>query len=851
MLGLDGSYFDDLWNRYLSNPEALTPDWRNALDFVREVYGDPHSSLRTNPATPRDALIVYLRRFGHLHARLDPLGIVKVPPLPSNLLPTAADVGALVGTYSGALAVETGHIDDPKICEWVAAEFEATHRRPAAGGREILWQLIGGEMFDRFMAVKYPGKKRFGSEGADTMLPLLFALRAQAAETGVDEIVLGSMHRGRLSMLHHFLGMDAAQMFAQFGGAHPFGDDSDLPADVAYHFGHCDTRNGVRTTLLPNPSHLEAVNPVAVGYARARRTEGSGNAMAVVVHTDASVVGQGVNAELLQMSALPGFTVGGTVHVVINNQIGFTTNPNEARSSRYCTGPWRAVDSLLLHVNGDDVEAVMHAASLATRFRDRFRRDAVIDLVCYRKNGHNEIDEPRFTQPLYYRAADRKRSIAELYEARLVEAGIVGADQVDAHRKQVAADLDAAFAARRSRTKATADPVWPAMPEAARLGETELRHIVEKLAHVPGNTGAPKMVRLMERRLEELETGIGWPLAEAMAFAATLQDGISVRLCGQDVERGAFSQRHLAAIDPETGARTHPIASLARQGATMEVVNSPLSEYAVLGFEYGYSLGSAGALCVWEAQFGDFANGAQIMIDQFIASAREKWLQASNLTLLLPHGLEGQGPEHSSARIERLLQLCARDNIRIAHPSTPANYYHLLRQQALTVDRPLFVITPKVLLRLPKARSALADFCDDAGFRSVLASIPAGARRGILCSGKIAYELEKLRDERKVEVGIIRLESLYPFPSDELTHVLGNSNLTELAWLQEEPGNFGAAQWLRPKLERLAVTGTLRLLPAIARVESASPAGSFHGWHGRDQDDLLKRALGMSDDDGR
>ena len=842
MLGLDDRYFGFLWNKYRNDPASLSPDWRSAFDFIRQVYGDPFS---LEPLAPRPEgaadLQSYLRRFGHKHAALDPLGSAAVAELPEAHRHAPSNIPADAALYRGTLAVETGHIDDPAIHDWVVREFEAAAAAPVPPDRAILEWLIETEVFDRFLSVKYPGKKRFGSEGADAVLPLLHLLRAGAADREIGEMILGSMHRGRLSILHNVLGMKAEVLFAMFGGTHPFGPDSDLPADVAYHFGHRDECAGVRMTMLPNPSHLEAVNPVAIGYARAIRDEGAGSALAVILHTDASVIGQGVNAELLQMSKLAGFEVGGSLHVVINNQIGFTTDPTQARSSRYCTGAWRAIDSLLIHANGDDIEAVQRAVDLAMRFRARFKRDAVIDLVCYRRNGHNEIDEPRFTQPLYYLAADNKRSVSDIYQEKMIAAGAISASEVEDYRRLVTDRLERAFAAT---------PVALARPEGAAsknraveaLFEADLRDIVAVLAHVPAGKGHPKMVKLMGRRLEELESGIGWPLAEAMAFGAALRTGISVRLCGQDIARGSFSQRHLAAVDPRTGDSIYPIAALARRGATLDVVNSPLSEYAVLGFEYGYSLGAKDALCVWEAQFGDFANGAQIIIDQFITSGAEKWQQMSNLVVLLPHGLEGQGPEHSSARIERLLQLCAKDNIRVTHPSTPANYYHLLREQP-RARAPLFIVTPKMLLRLPAARSLLADFDDGHGFQPVIATGPADARRAIICSGKIAYELEALREATQICAAIIRLEALYPFPSEDLARLLRERQCDEIVWLQEEPENFGAGAWLQPRLAKIAATCGLALSPMIARPESASPAGSFHGRHLEDQEALLRRAL--------
>ncbi len=750
------------------------------------------------------------------------------------------------------MALETGHIDDPEMLDWLVQAFESVQRAPSVAQLAVLDQLLATEVFDQVLATRYARKKRFGSEGADAVLPLLHAPRAEASATEVDELVTGSMHRGRLSILYNFVGMEAWRLFGRMRGEHPLSDRPDLPGDVPYHFGHEGEQGDVRCTLLPNPSHLEAVNPVVVGFARARRAEGSGRAMAVVVHTDASVVGQGVNAELLQLSALSGFEVGGAVHVVINNQIGFTTEPSEARSSRYCTGPWRAVDSLLLHVNGDDVDdvdAVVRAARLAVRFRERFRRDAVIDLVCYRANGHNELDEPRFTQPAYYDIVDKKPSVAALYERRLIQAGSLSEDEARARRGRLRAGLEAALDAAAPSTPESKPP--QNRRSVAAPSEAELREVVAALSRTPAGGSMPKMARLMERRLEELEGGVSWPLAEAMAFALALRSGVSVRLCGQDVERGAFSQRHLAAVHPQTGRRSHPMAEHGRHGAAFEVVNSPLSEYAVLGFEYGYALGSNGTLCIWEAQFGDFANGAQIVIDQFLAAGFEKWGQTANLVLLLPHGLKGQGPEHSSARIERLLQLCARDNITVAHPSTPANYFHLLREQASSGERPLFIITPKVLLRLPQARSPLAAFTGDQGFRPVVASPADGPTpRAVVCSGKIAYELEKERQASGATATVIRLERLYPFPAEALVQALQASGATEMLWLQEEPENYGAGLWLTAKLCDVGARTGVSMLPMVARAESASPAGSFHGWRDREQHALLRRALGLGDLDG-
>ena len=850
----DARYLESMWHQYRRQPVDVPADWRNAFHFIELIFGSSLESVLSNgrdtsssaaPVHDTEPMRQYLRSFGHLHADLDPLSISVPGPLPESIV-QAIDVGRLnAHPYLGTTAIETGHLDDPEMVNWVALTFEQLQLEPTGPTSAIYRQLIETEVFDQFLAAKFTGKKRFGSEGADAILPLLHALRDEAASVGVDEMVLGSMHRGRLSILANFLGKDPSVLLAEISGEHPFPARPDVPADMPYHLGHIDERAGVRTTLLPNPSHLEAVNPVAVGFTRARREMGSGRAMALLLHTDASIVGQGVNAELLQMSGLKGFETGGTIHVVINNQIGFTTDPSDARTSRYCTGPWRAINSLIVHVNGDDVDAVARSARLAVLFRERYRRDAIIDLVCYRANGHNEIDEPRFTQPLYYKIADTKRSVAAVYEQRMIDAGSLSPPEAAEQRAAIRKNLDEAFAARKVNDDV---PLLSNQPKVlSRLSEKSLAKIIDKLSAIPAERANQKMIKLMERRREEQETGISWALAESLAFACALNAGISVRFCGQDVERGPFSQRHLAGIHPQTGERYYALSSCSVEGATFEVVNSLLAEYAVLGFEYGYSLGAPGSLNIWEAQFGDFANGAQVIIDQFVVSGSEKWRQASNLTIFLPHGLEGQGPEHSSARIERLLQLCARNNITVAHPTTPANFFHLLVGQAEKGCAPLFIVTPKVLLRLPQARSKLSDFADDAGFLPVIASESPTAVRAVICSGKLYYELEKLRAAERCDVMLIRLERLYPFPSEQLVSTLRGTTVKNLTWVQEEPENVGAGPWLLPKLNLVAAELGLELNPMLARSESASPAGSFHNRHERDQDALVRRALGLGE----
>ncbi|HEY8613310.1 MAG TPA: 2-oxoglutarate dehydrogenase E1 component, partial [Roseomonas sp.] len=784
---------------------------------------------------------------GHLVAALDPL----IPAPPSAEDPVQA-------TYTGTLAVESAHIDDDARREWLRAAVERGEGlpRPAAPA-DILRDLIEAEEFEAFLARKLPTKKRFGAEGAEAVVPLLRRVLAGAAAAGITRAVIGTMHRGRLSLMSNVLGRSLVRLMAEMKNAHPFPADAPRAGDVPYHLGH-DTvltfgERAIRVTLLSNPSHLEAVDPLVLGRARAAQDvmgeDGAAHVLPIVIHTDAAVVGQGVVAECIQLAGTAGYGTGGTLHLVVNNQIGFTTEMQEARTSRHCTGPWKAVDSAILHVNGDDPVAVCRAADIALAWRQSQHRDAVVDLVCYRRSGHNEIDEPGFTQPLLYRRIAAHRPVAQSFADALVAAGAIDESSVRSIAEAARARLQSAYdEARGFRTNESGYPPRPAPggPETGVPPET-LTRIAVALAERPSAALHPRMDRILRQRMLEA-TGIPWPSAEALAFGSLVLDGVPVRLSGQDVMRGAFSHRHFAILDATTGERHVGLDRLSPDQARFQAFNSPLSEYAVLGFEYGYSLERPEALVIWEAQFGDFANGAQIVIDQFVAAGEEKWCDPSRLVLLLPHGLEGQGPEHSSARLERYLQLAARDNLRIVNPSTPANYFHLLRSQALGLhDRPLVVISPKKLLRLPAAVSPLADFAPGTGFRPVLSTIPAGPVDTVLiCSGKIAYELEEelvARDAKNVAV--LRIEQLYPLPTKDISLLLRRWPQARICWVQEEPENMGAWHWIDRRLEALAMEAGLdHPRPGYAgRPESPSPAGSFHGDHEADQRMVIECAL--------
>jgi 2-oxoglutarate dehydrogenase E1 component len=838
--GISLPYLDAMQAAFDRDPASVEPGWRVIFQVLEEMDA-------RRPEGVVDAGTEWRDR-GHLSAALDPLA--PVPAAPGD---------PIQALYTGTLAVESAHIDDAARRAWLRAAVEQDTGLPApAAPMAVLGELIEAEEFENFLGRKFPTKKRFGAEGAEAVIPLLRRVLANAAAQGVTRAVIGTMHRGRLSIMANVLGRSLARMIGEVKGAHPFPADPARSGDVPYHLGlEADLvldGHPIRVTLLSNPSHLEAVDPLVLGRARAAQDAiGEGGAqkvLPIILHTDAAVIGQGLVAECIQLAGPEGYTVGGTVHLVINNQIGFTTEIQEGRTSRHCTGPWKAVDSAILHVNGDDPAAVCRAADIAFAWRQSQGCDAVIDLVCYRRNGHNEIDEPGFTQPQLYARIAEQTPVASSFAARLIEAGVTTEAAVAALAEACRTKLQAAYEeAPGYRVNESGYPARPAsVGSETGVAAPTLARIADVLMAPPeGAELHPRMGRVLRQRGIE-EAGIPWPSAEAMAFGSLVLQGVPVRLSGQDVVRGAFSHRHFRLTDRITGQRHIGLDGLDPGQARFQAFNSPLSEYAVLGFEYGYSLERPEALVLWEAQFGDFANGAQIMIDQFITSGEEKWCDPSRLVMLLPHGLEGQGPEHSSARLERYLQLAALDNVRVVNPSTPANYFHLLREQALgLIDKPLIVMSPKKLLRLPSALSPLADFLPGTAFRPVVATMPTGpAELILLCSGKIAYELEEERTARGADsVAILRLERLYPFPADELAALFRRWPAAAMVWVQEEPANMGAWMWIDRRLETLATEcGMAQPRASYAgRPESPSPAGSFHGDHDSDQRAIVERAF--------
>ncbi|MHB1988083.1 MAG: multifunctional oxoglutarate decarboxylase/oxoglutarate dehydrogenase thiamine pyrophosphate-binding subunit/dihydrolipoyllysine-residue succinyltransferase subunit [Acidimicrobiales bacterium] len=849
-----------------------------------------------------EQLINMYRVRGHLMAHLDPLS-QHAPKLHSELdpltygltvfdlerefvtsglagrseLPLGKILGILRDAYCRTIGIEYMHIQDPEQKHWIQTHVEGV---PGVLGsdeqRHVLERLNAAEAFERFLHTRYVGQKRFGLEGAESAIPLLDAIFDEAVRSGIDEAVMGMAHRGRLNVLANIVGKSYGEIFAEFeGNLDP--ESVQGSGDVKYHkgaSGKFETGDGheLAITLASNPSHLEAVDPVVEGVARARQDQhqdlGTFPVLPVLIHGDAAFAGQGVVAETLELSQLRGYRTGGTIHLVINNQLGFTTPMESARSSVYCTDVAKTVQAPIFHVNGDDPEACVRVARLAVAFRQRFHKDIVIDMVCYRLHGHNEGDDPSYTQPLMYRAIEQHRSVRKLYTEALVKRGDITIEEAE----QALEDFSERLQRALDETRATAPPkietlIRPAVIEVPPLSEvdtTVLRSELDALSGLihepPSNfTVHPKLARQLRQRKELYGSGeVDWALAEALSFGTLLAEGTDVRLSGQDSRRGTFSQRHSVLVDYDTGSEFVPLQHVA-DGArvdggppgTFMIYDSLLSEYAALGFEYGYSVESTAALVAWEAQFGDFVNGAQIIIDNFIAAADEKWDQHSALTMLLPHGYEGQGPEHSSARLERFLLLCAEGNMTVVQPTTAAQYFHLLRAQVKRpVRRPLVVMTPKSLLRARAARSPVSELAGS-HFRAVLddpAPLDAGSvHRLVLCSGKVAYDAMARRDERlgagEAPVAVVRIEQLHPWPEGEIRAVLdGYPSVEEVIWLQEEPENMGAWSYVHGRLHRfLRDRASLR---HVSRPVSGSPATGSSTIHQLELSDLMAGSVG-------
>jgi 2-oxoglutarate dehydrogenase E1 component len=849
------------------------------------------------------SLIKAHRTHGHLAAHLDPLGseppgdpaleperlIPKLTPelqarIPAPLLRLYVDGQTLADAYPrlreiycGSIAYEIEHLSDHAERVWLRQAIESGRYRQPPSPEErvrLLTRLSQVEGMERYLRRAFLGQKQFSIEGVDVMVPMLDEAIELGADTGAHEVVIGMAHRGRLNVLAHVVGRPYEVILREFEGERTIEavvvSEEGGSGDVKYHLGAAGVRTtragDITVTLASNPSHLEAVDPVVEGRARAEQTDRSTRegyhdpavALPILIHGDASCAGQGEVAETLNLEGLAGYSTGGTLHLIANNQVGFTTDPSDGRSTRYSSDLAKGFDIPIVHVNADDPDAALAAVRLALAYRLRFGHDVVVDLVGYRRHGHNEQDEAAYTQPLLAAAIAEHPSVRELYAKQLIEAGIVTAEQAEALDQNVVAQLKSAHEALKETFGATPQPIPDGRIPASTLDEVvtavpaeRLGELNEQLLRVPDwFTPHPNLRRQLERRRDQLDEGtIDWGQAEALAFASLLVDGIPIRITGQDTERGTFSHRHAVLHDVNTGATFTPMQHLDDATASFEIHNSPLSEYACVGFEYGYSVAAPETLVLWEAQFGDFVNGAQIIVDQFISAGLSKWGETSRLTLLLPHGYEGNGPEHSSARLERFLQLAAQENIRIVNCTTSAQYFHLLRKQALDVTaRPLVVMTPKGLLRMKQAASSLADLAQGE-FRPVIddpAADHARVTRLVLCQGKIYYDIVGHEDrERATSVAVARIEQLYPFPVDQAAALLRSyPNLREVVWAQEEPQNMGAWRPIRHRLEEAKPEAVPLLY--VGRPWRASPSEGYPTAHVREQDRIVRAALAPS-----
>jgi 2-oxoglutarate dehydrogenase E1 component len=921
LTGANAGFIAQLYARFLEDPDAVDASWREFFsemgDDASAALVDFHRPTSRQPAAPQLAegaaidsiralnLIRAYRVRGHLEADLDPLGLAKRGPYPeldyrsygfteadldreifiNNLLGRERAllreiIAILRATYCGRIGVEYMHIQVPAERVWIQEKFEKPSRPALAVSirKEILQALTAAEIFERFLDRRYTGTKRFGIEGAESLMPALETILRRGSELGTREFVIGMPHRGRLNVLANFVGKPFAAIFSEFQGNATQPEHVHGSGDVKYHLGTSGDREvggqTVHLSLAANPSHLEAVDPVVLGKVRAKQYQRGDNERTQVagiqMHGDAAFAGQGLVAESLELSELDGFCTGGTIHIIVNNQIGFTTSPSAARSSPYPSDVAKGVQAPIFHVNGDDPEAVFEVARAAAEYRQEFKKDVVIDLFCYRRHGHNESDEPAFTQPLMYRAIARHPTTRQIYAGRLVAARVVDEAEVAAMATRFVAGLEAQFEAARGYRPNKADwleGAWAGLEEAPedirhddRRGDTgvaieTLREVGRGLVTVPeGFRLNPKIARQLEAKRAAIEAGEGidWATAEALAIASLCAEGTHVRMSGQDSGRGTFSHRHAILVDQETEERYVPINHVRAGQAPFEIIDSPLSEAGVVGFEYGYSLADPSTLVLWEAQFGDFANGAQVIIDQFLSAGEAKWLRMSGLVMLLPHGYEGQGPEHSSARLERYLQLCAEDNIQVCNLTSAANYFHALRRQVRrNFRKPLVVFTPKSLLRAKEVMSRLDEMGPDTSFHRVIDETETIAaddkvRRVVLCSGKIYFDLVKARAEKGEDgVALIRVEQLYPFPFNTLGKVLRHYRNAEIVWCQEEPQNMGAWNFVDRRIEEvLAGLGVAAKRPRFAgRAEAASPATGLFKRHVEEQTHLVAEAV--------
>lgn len=897
---LDDKSAEALFQQYKNAPESVSPDWKKffeGFEFARTNYAEESmsglSSVFQDEFKVMNLISAYRER-GHYFTKTNPVRIRRTytptleidnfglrPEALNEYFEAGSEIGIgraklsniiehLQATYCQSIGVEFMYIRSPEIVEWLKQKMETGRNQPDFNleqKRKMLQMIIKGVNFERFVRMKFPGQKSFSLEGAETLIPALDSFIEKGAEYGIVDFVIGMAHRGRLNVLANILRKPYRSIFSEFEGKTYEEETESFLGDVKYHMGSTlefETQTGkmVNLSIAPNPSHLEAVYPVVEGLSRAKIDKKfGGDAMKVapiIIHGDASVAGQGVVYETVQMSQLDAYKTGGSIHLVINNQIGFTTNYLDARSSIYCTDVAKVIQSPIFHVNGDDLEAVVYVTKLALEFRQKFKRDVFIDLLCYRKFGHNESDEPRFTQPILYKAIEKHPDPASIYISKLKDQNLIDESLSEQMKKEFLDMLETEFAASREIEKGRIDQflkqTWEGFVRAPSdsifqklntgFDKGKLLALADRITDLP--PGVPffrKTVRLMQERKSMVkENGkVDWAMGELLAYASLLSEGFSVRMSGQDVERGTFSHRHAVVKVEDSEEEFVPLKTIVAGDSRFDIFNSHLSEFGVMGFEYGYAMTSPNTLNIWEAQFGDFVNGAQIIVDQFISSAEEKWKVMNGLVLLLPHGFEGQGPEHSSARMERFLNLCAENNFQVANCSTPASFYHLLRRQMhRNWRKPLVVFTPKSLLRHPECVSDVQELVDGY-FREVIEDtsvLAVDVKRVLFCSGKIYYELLEERQRRgDVQTAIIRVEQIYPFPKEILLELIRSyANVQRIIWVQEEPQNMGAWPFVQYWMKELP-------LGIISRPPSGSPASGSSRFHKLQQQKLVEKSF--------
>ena len=931
--GLNSTYIADLYEKWLENPKNVDanwndwfsdmqntgssndiPSWAKGKAFEEKLENLEHKNSSLSSEEMRKASIDSLRAVmmirayrarGHLEAKTDPLNLEKKEEHPElnpefygftkndydrpifidNVLgiETASlrqILSTLKDTYCGSIGVEYLHIQDPEQKSWIQQRIENIRNQTdfTDKGKEAIYErLVDAESFERFLNKKYTGTKRFGLDGSESVIPAIEQIAKRGSQLGLEEIVIGMAHRGRLNVLNNILQKPFRAIISEFMGNPSNPEETGGSGDVKYHMGSSSDREfdgvNVHFTLNANPSHLEVVNPVVIGRVRAKQNQRNdklrNKVLGLLIHGDAAFAGQGILAETFDFAELRSYKTGGTLHLIINNQIGFTTSPAYSRSSPYCTDVAKIVMAPIFHVNADDPESVVHVSRIATEFRQKFAADAVIDIIGYRRYGHNEGDEPSFTQPIMYRKIADHPFVTKIYADKLIKEKKITEEQakrVYDNRNQF---LEEEFQAGSNYLPNKADWLegkWTGLKKAPGLEERrgitgvtidKIKKIGEILTSVPRDFEIhKKLQRVLDNRKKAIKDGtnIDWSTAEQLAFGTLLLEGNPVRLSGQDCGRGTFSQRHAVFIDQNTEERYIPLSNINENQGSFEVIDSPLSEAGVLGFEYGFSQAEPNALVMWEAQFGDFANGAQVIVDQFISSGEAKWLRMSGLVMLLPHGYEGQGPEHSSARLERYLRLCAEDNLQVVNCSTPANYFHVLRRQLCRDFRkPLIIMTPKSLLRNKLCVSNLDDMLEEKSFHRVMddknKSInDKDVKRLVICSGKVFYDLFEAREKNKLfNIKILRLEQIYPFPIKSLQEFISKSPQAEIIWCQEEPENMGSWSFIDRRLEKVLIDCNCKYKRPVyvGRPEAASPATGTMSRHLKEQKKLVNQALGL------